>query len=231
MSVYTFKPDRHSSHIKIIESINKISQCRLKILDIGCSKGFVGKKLSKKHNLYGIDLNPEDAKIAKKYYNEVKIIDIDEKKPAYKHNFFDVIIMADVLEHLKDPLGIIVHFKRFLKKNGLMILSVPNVANIYIRLNLLFGRFDYGDRGILDRTHLKFFTLKSLRKLVRSSGLIIKKEESTPIPLPSINPLFSKGRPLNFIHQFNYLLSGLWKTVFSFQFILYCKPQKKTTPN
>ena len=223
MSIYTFKPDRYSSHMKIIRYLNKINTKRIKILDIGCSKGFIGKALSKKHDFYGIEARKEDIKDAKKYYKEVKIINIDYKKPHYPNNFFDVIIMADVIEHLKSPLGTILYFKKFLKNNGLIILSVPNIANVYVRLKLLFGYFEYEDRGILDRTHLKFFTLKSFRAIVRNAGLITEKEEFTPIPLPTMNPVFSQSRLLNLVHQIDYLLALLWKTMFSFQFIAYCR--------
>ena len=100
---------------------------------------------------------------------------------------------------------------------------MPNIANIYVRLKLLFGNFNYEARGILDKTHIKFFTLKSFRKLIEKSNLDIEKEDVTPIPLPTINPVFSDGNLLNFVHQINYLLALTWKTMFSFQFIAYCK--------
>ena len=68
------------------------------------------------------------------------------------------MVFGDVLEHLRDPLAVLMEFTESLKDDGVVIISLPNIANIYVRLNLLIGRFDYQDRGILDRTHIRFFT-------------------------------------------------------------------------
>jgi len=222
MSVYEFKPDNYSSHMKIIHYIGK-SEKKLKVLDIGCSKGFMGKKLGSIHDFYGIDISKEDASIAKRYYKSIKIANLDETLPSYEKNSFDTIIMADVIEHLKNPLKAVLHFKKFLKNDGMLIISAPNIANAYIRLRLLLGNFDYEDRGIMDKTHLKFFTLKSLRKFVSVAGLSIAREDFTPIPLPIVNPVFSEGNLLGFMHDISYFISSLWKKMFAFQFVMYCK--------
>jgi len=223
MSVYLFKTDKFSSHMKIIRYLKRLDNKRLKILDVGCSKGFIGKQLCNNYDFYGIDASIEDAKIAKKYYKDLKIADLDGKKPKYEKDFFDVIIMADVIEHLKDPLSTILYFKKSLKKDGIIICSVPNIANIYIRLKILFGNFDYEEKGILDKTHLKFFTHKSIKNLIKKANLTIFKEDITPIPLPIINPIFSDGNLLSILHKINFLMAIVWKTMFSFQFIFFCK--------
>ena len=225
MSIYDFKPDRHSSHRKIIRHIIKLNKKGLRILDIGCSKGFIGKQLSKNNEFYGIEISKDDAKIAKKYYKKIIIADLDRAKPKYKADFFDAIIMTDVIEHLKDPIGTMAHFKKFLKDDGIMIISVPNVANTYVRLKLLFGNFDYETRGILDNTHLRFFTLKSFRAALKKAGLIIIKEEATPVPFQLVNPIFSQKGPLSFLYHAYYLLVLAWKKMFAFQFIAYCVKQ------
>lgn len=223
MTVYTFKPDRHSSHMKIIRYISNLDKKKLKILDVGCSRGFIGQKLGRIHDFYGIDSSGEDAKFARKFYKYMKICDLEGKKPGYSKEFFDVIIMADVIEHLKNSLEAIVHFKKFLKDDGIIILSIPNFANIYARLKLLFGNFDYEEKGLFDNTHLRFFTLKTIRKLVSESNLKIIGEDITPIPLPIISPLFSEGNLLGFLHQVNYMVALAWRRMFAFQFIVYCK--------
>lgn len=223
MGKYSFKQDVYSSHMKIIAYLKGMPGKRLRILDVGCSKGFIGNALHKEHDFYGIDYDKKDAKIAGKYYRDIKIADLEKDKLVYREKFFDVIIMADIIEHLKDPPSIVSYFRFFLKENGVLILSVPNIANIYVRLKLLFGNFDYEKKGIMDKTHMRFFTLKSIRKLVKDAGLSVEKEDFTPIPLPLVNSIFSRGRPLHIIHKFNYLLTRLWKTLFSYQIILYCK--------
>ena len=225
MGVYTFKPDKHSSHMKIIGYLKSLNKgLKLKALDVGCSKGFIAQSLQDcNFKFYGIEYNKEDAKEAKKYYREIKIADLDNKKIFYGKNFFDVIIMADIIEHLKDSLGIVKYFTKFLKKDGIMIISTANVANIYVRLRLLAGNFDYDDRGIMDRTHLRFFTLKTFRKLAKAAGLKIIMEDFTPIPLPMVHEKFQEGRILNPLHKLNYHAMKLTPKLLSFQFILYCR--------
>ena len=225
MSVYTFKPDRYSSHTKIINYIKSISNKnkKLKILDVGCSKGFIAKELKDENiEFYGIEYNKQDAKQAKRYYKEIKVLDLDKEKPAYQKESFDIIIMADIIEHLKDQ-NIVKYFTKFLKKQGLMILSTANVANIYIRLKLLFGNFDYEKRGIMDNTHVRFFTLKTFRQLAKQSNLKIIKEDFTPIPLPMVSSVFEEGKALNILHRLNYMKTRIFPKLLSFQLILYCR--------
>ena len=224
MGVYTFKPDRYSSHMKIIDYIKSLNNKKLRILDVGCSKGFVAKVLQGYNfEFYGIEYSKEDAKEGKRYYKKIKILDLDKEKPNYKNNSFDIIIMADIIEHLKDSLGVVKHFAKFLKKDGLMIVSTANVANIYVRLKLLFGNFDYEERGIMDKTHLRFFTLKTFRNLAKESGLKIIKEDITPVPLPMLHNSFAEGNLLNIFHKLNHASARAAPKLLSFQFILFCK--------
>lgn len=230
MSVYDFKPDKFSSHMKIINYLKSISQKnkgkKLKVLDVGCSKGFIGKILKDfNFELYGIELDREDAKIAKKYYKEIRVANLELKKNLFKKIFFDIIIMADIIEHLRNSSEIVGYLKKFLKKDGMLILSTGNIANLYVRLKLLFGNFDYEERGILDKTHLKLFTLKTFRQLATNAGLKIVGEDFTPIPLPTVNKIFVEGNPLNLAHKINYYLMRIFPKLLSFQFILYCKKE------
>jgi len=100
-----------------------------------------------------------------------------------------------------------------------LIISVPNVANLYIRLSLLFGRFEYQDNGILDKSHLCFFTLRSARRFCKQGGITLTSTLVTPIPLPLIIPLFSENRPLNIFHVFNASLTQIMKSLLGYQFI------------
>ena len=229
MGVYTFKPDKYSSHMKIIAYLKSLSKKNLKILDVGCSKGFIAQSLQHYNfEFYGIEYNKEDAKEAKKYYKEIKILDLDREKPNYSRNSFDIIVMADIIEHLKDSLGIVKYFTKFLKKDGIMAISTANVANIYVRLKLLAGNFDYQERGIMDKTHLRFFTLKAFRKLAKEAKLKIIKEDFTPIPLPMVHEKFQEGKILNLLHKLNYRAMKLTPKLLSFQLILYCRKNYST---
>ena len=105
-------------------------------------------------------------------------------------------------------------------------MSLPNVANIWVRLNLLFGRFNYSRVGILDESHLRFFTLETSKKLAHDSGLEVVRINTTPIPLPILLPATQKGHSLSFLHVLNWGLTKLRKTLFGYQFILVCKAKE-----
>jgi 2-polyprenyl-3-methyl-5-hydroxy-6-metoxy-1,4-benzoquinol methylase len=210
--------------MKIINYLtSSFSGKKANILDVGCSKGFIGKALRKSGFIfYGIEIDKGDIKIASKYYKNIKAADLDTDQITYKKNFFDVMIISDVIEHLKKP-EVVSKLIPFLKKDGVIILATGNIANLYIRLRLLFGKFDYEDRGILDKTHLKLYTMKTFRQYTYDLGLNIINEEYTPIPLPLVHTIFSEGMPLNIVHKISYLFTYFIPTVFCFEFILYCK--------
>ena len=222
-STYTYKPDQYSSHSKIIKLIKPIKR-PLKILDIGCAQGYIAKKLSHLgHEVTGIESDKQAAALAKEYCKKIHICNLDNKIPKLKKEYFDILIFGDIIEHLKAPEQVLHHLLKSLKPKGLVIISVPNIANIYIRLNLLLGRFNYTKKGILDRTHLHFYTLKTIKKFIRKLDLRIIKTDKTPIPLPLVFPSTAKGKLFNFIHQINYLFTKIWKKLFAFQFIILAK--------
>ncbi|MBI2658441.1 class I SAM-dependent methyltransferase [Candidatus Woesearchaeota archaeon] len=224
MALYTFKEDKYSSHMQIGDIIKSLGlKPNSKILDVGCSKGFAAKNLSSMNfDFYGIEMDKKDAKIAKPYYININICDLDLNPPEYKNEFFDAIIMADILEHLRDPLNALNHFRKSLKNGGWVIMSTGNVANLWVRINLLFGKFEYTDKGILDRTHTRLYTLKTFKRLAKDAGLEIKKIAVTPIPLPLVSSLFAKDGILYFLHKISYFLAILHKKLFGYQFILVC---------
>jgi len=148
------------------------------ILDVGCNEGYFGFNNNEKSNkFYGIDIIEESIKIAAQKYTSTEIYDLENLKELSFNQKFDYIIFGDVLEHIKNPVEALTFFsQKYLKKDGIIIISLPNVANWQIRLNLLIGKFDYTDIGILDNTHLKLYTFKSAEELAKKSGLkVIKK--------------------------------------------------------
>ena len=165
------------------------------------------------------------ADIARRYCTRmlegnVETLDFDEL------GRYDAILLGDVLEHLRNPRAILEKLAGKLKPGGKILISLPNIANIWVRLNLLLGRFNYSRVGILDETHLRFFTLKSARQLAADSGLDVISTGVTPIPLPLILPATSTGRPLSFLHVLNWALTKLRKTLLGYQFILVCRPKE-----
>ena len=160
-SCYGFKAFRYSSHSWILNLLEG-EKTPVRILDVGTASGYLGKVLRERgHYVAGIEKDATAAARARNYYDSLQVADVESFEFPYKHEF-DYILFADVLEHLRDPSAVLRACTPALKESGKIIISVPNVANIIVRLSLLLGRFDYMDRGILDRTHLRFFTLKSL---------------------------------------------------------------------
>lgn len=189
---------QHSPYFKILRLINE----GWTILDIGCGNGILGKYLKKKQhkcNIIGIDISRDAAKIAKKYYDEVIISDIENMLVLNYNIKFDAIILADVLEHLRRPDIVLKDLKGYVKQGGYIIASIPNIGRFEIRIKLLFGKFDYQDIGILDKTHLRFFTQKTIYTLFNKEGYNVIKKEYTG--LASKHYIFSLF-PNLFTYQF-----------------------------
>lgn len=149
----------------------------LSILDIGCACGgnfiFIKEK-NPKANLYGVELNPYAAEIASCFAN-VSNYNIEKNETLFWTTKFDYIIMGDVLEHLHEPLQTLKNLKRFLKPKGCLVVSIPNVMHISVLSDLLQGKWTYQDAGILDRTHLRFFTRHEIEKMFLDIDLPIIK--------------------------------------------------------
>ena len=175
MNNYNLNTSKYGTHKLIACEIGK----NMSILDIGCNKGYL-KNLTDESNIFwGIDFFLNNLKAAKKNgYKITHRMDLNNFKQFKSKQKFDILILADILEHLVDPEKVLTFFvSNNLKDNGKVIISLPNILNISVRLNLLFGRFDYTEEGILDKTHLHFYTLKTGRKLINFSGLKIIKEK------------------------------------------------------
>jgi 2-polyprenyl-3-methyl-5-hydroxy-6-metoxy-1,4-benzoquinol methylase len=141
--------------------LNMLKPDARRILDIGCGAGDNARVLLTARpgtKIVGITLSPAEAAIAKTYLEQVHIADVEVSDLSFVKGSFDAIICSHVLEHLKDPVGVLRRAIRFLNDDGQLIVAVPNVLELRNRIQLLMGRFEYGDAGILDRTHLRFFT-------------------------------------------------------------------------
>jgi 2-polyprenyl-3-methyl-5-hydroxy-6-metoxy-1,4-benzoquinol methylase len=148
-----------------------------RILEVGCAGGMTGKALKGKgfEEIVGIEVNEEVAKSGKGYYDKVIIGDVEKVILPFGKEYFDCILYGDVLEHLVDPWQVLKKHHAFLKKGGTIICSIPNIRHYRILKKLVFkGRWEYKGDGILDRTHLRFFTLDSIRTMFQETGFEIK---------------------------------------------------------
>jgi len=202
-SPYHAKPWRGSSH-EITRRYAETLAPGLRILDIGTSAGLLGRALPpSRYHVFGIEPNAGWADAASPSYDEIFIGTLAEAPDEYIRAH-DLVVCCDVLEHMADPQEQLTRLVKAQNLQSRFIVSVPNVAHLWIRLNLLIGRFDYSDRGILDRTHLRFFTRKGLIRMLENVGLESLWIRPTPVPLELVHPFFLRsplGRMLYNIQQ------------------------------
>ena len=165
----------NSSHTKILKLVGKGKY----VLEIGCATGYMTRYLKEELGcrVYCVEIETESAQAARSYCEELLIEDIEQidLHEALKDRQFDVVIMADVLEHLKDPRSILKKLRHFLADMGYILLSIPNGAHGSLALELLDGKWEYRNEGLLDRTHLHFFDKESLSALLDETGYLISQ--------------------------------------------------------
>lgn len=175
---YKFKPFIGSSHHWALKELNKLDS-KLKVLDVGPGSGAIGATLLSKgfKQLYAVEIDSETRVRLKDTY-----IRIEETLQPLQSERFDLILLLDVLEHTSAPEKMLQELNALLNPGGIILLSLPNVAHWSVRFSLLLGKFDYQDRGILDRTHLQFFTRKRARQLIKCAHELEIVAESSSIP-------------------------------------------------
>lgn len=174
---YSYRAEKWHPHNKILRLVGS----NKKVLDVGCAEGYLAEKLKTNGcHVVGIEVKAGRAARAKLHCDSVLIGDVEKvPKSSFPEGFFDVIVYADVLEHTTRPDLVLQRQQSWLARNGYIIVSLPNVAFLTMRLQLLFGRFDYKEFGILDQTHLRFFTLKLARILLKEAQYRIIRTEYT----------------------------------------------------
>jgi glycosyltransferase involved in cell wall biosynthesis len=218
------KSDPYSSHSQILRWIE--DERPEDVLEVGTATGYLTAEMKKLGcKVTGVEQDSEMADIARQYCSKMLVGDI-ETLDLEEQGRYDAVILGDVLEHVRNPREVLQRLSGLLKPGGKVLISLPNVANIWIRLNLLLGRFNYSRVGLLDESHLRFFTLQTSRQLATDSGLDIIGINATPIPLPILLPSTRKGKSLSFLHLMNWGLTRLRKTLFGYQFILICRPKE-----
>jgi len=222
MLKYSANPDKYGSHEQILAMLQALPEGS-SVLDVGSASGYFGERLAGRgFYVVGVEQDETAASIAAAFYDEFIVADVEAGLRLSRK--FDVIVLADILGHLRQPLSVLVHLRDFLSSTGRFVISVPNVANIYVRLSLLFGRFEYADRGILDETHLRFSTLSSSCALVTKAALRVRQIVVTPIPLPLVLPSTREGASCHFLHRANWAITQMWKRLFAYQMIIVAVP-------
>ena len=225
---YVLKPDPQSSHSIILRWLGAGGGRR--VLDVGAADGIVSQKLTERGwRVTGIESDPGLAQTGARHCERMIAADLNKEIPEVDGPF-DAIVFGDVLEHLIDPLRVLVEIDRALAPHGFVVISVPNIAHLYIRLLLLFGRFDYVDRGILDNTHMRFFTARSLRVLIADAGLTVERFTATPAPLYQVLPPSWHTRWVAVTHTVNAVIARNLPRLLGYQFLVLARPKGGALP-
>jgi len=173
----------YRGHQLIIDAVLRNSRPGDRVFDGGVSSGYLAKELVDAGLVVdGAELDPVAAEEARQVCSTVIVGDLQQLDLSTLPHY-DVVLFGDTLEHLPDPGAVLARLRPQVKPGGALVVSIPNVANWAIRLSLLVGRFRYTDRGILDRTHLRFFTRRTLIELIEGAGFrVVALEGSVPLP-------------------------------------------------
>jgi len=217
---YAIKRSHHSSHHQIARLVKGRD---LKILVVGCGSGgevaFIDNPGSE---FIGIDINdvPDRNPKISRFIQQ----DIERNFDPAALGRFDDVLLADILEHIRNPREVLRKCRAVLKPGGAVIVCVPNVAHWSVRFGLLVGRFNYLHRGIMDESHVHFYTKATIMRLLHESGYRVTNLEVTPVPLPDLFPELAQARLVRWEQRCAYRLARCWPGMFAYQLIIRAVP-------
>lgn len=210
MKLYKSKPVDYYSTARV-DILEMLPSRVNRVLEVGCGEGQtleLLKKTKRCGETIGFELMPLAANAASQRVDKVYCLNVEEDVWPMEIEKFDLILLLDVLEHLVDPWTFLEKLKsQYLAMNGKIIISLPNAQHFSLVLPLVAGQFNYVERGILDKTHLRFFTMKSAIDLMQSAGLAV--EETRRV---SLDIRLNSGK-------FNFLTLGIFKTFLTSQYL------------
>lgn len=207
----------HQAHSIILRQVPKGAR----VLDVGCATGYLGRYLIEQNgcSVDGVEVDRDAAEKARAYLRQVWVGSLDDEAVYTSvSQKYDVILCAAILEHLTHPEVALQRLRCLLQDDGVLIAGLPNVAHWSIRWSLLRGRWDYADYGILDRTHLHFYTINTAKEMFERAGYVLNCLEVSDIgvgPLQRVIRLLPKGR----IWLRNWLVNH-FPNLFAFEIVL-----------
>jgi O-antigen biosynthesis protein len=171
-------PASNTSHALMLRLVGS----NKRVLDVGCATGYLARALREQGcSVSGVEYDPAWAEEAAPALDRVVVGDLEQLDlpKEFAGEQFDVIVFGDVLEHLRDPLPVLRSVRELLRPGGAVVISVPNIAHADVRLSLLQGKFDYKTLGLLDNTHVRFFTRASLRAFLKDAGFLAVDVQAT----------------------------------------------------
>lgn len=218
---YRFKPRPYSSHILLLKEFGSRGEGR-RVLDVGCAEGYLAEILAARgFAVTGVDLpgtpHPDSIEFAG--------ADLDSGLPQLDETF-DFILCADVLEHVRDPLRLLQECRERLAPGGALIASLPNSGHAYFRANVLLGRFPQHDRGLFDRTHLRFYMWEGWQRLLASAGFHVEAVRVSGVPVGLAMPQWEGSAGVAAMEWLSYQAARMWKTLFAYQFIVRARMER-----
>ena len=215
---YVWKEIPGSSHDLLRRRIRALPP-GLRLLDLGAAGGHLGRAVRDRCAfLAGVEPDGAIGASAREGYDDWRSADAlacgEWSEP------FDAVVCADVLEHLPRPEELLGRIRSWLRVGGALFVSLPNVANVSVRAALLLGRFPYAERGILDRTHLRFYTRRSAVGLVASAGFAVRDVEATAMPYELAVPALASAPWRGPVRGVARASANLWPTLFGYQFVI-----------
>jgi 2-polyprenyl-3-methyl-5-hydroxy-6-metoxy-1,4-benzoquinol methylase len=176
----------YRGHHLLVKAVLDATRPGDRVLEGGVSSGYFASVLVRAGlRVDGHELDPAAAERARQVCEHVYVGDLSTFDPDELDGTFDVLLFGDTLEHLPDPAAVLRRLRTKLRPGGALIISVPNIANWFVRLSLLAGRFNYTDRGILDRTHLRFYTVRTIAEMLDDAGFRVESLVGS-IPVPGV---------------------------------------------
>lgn len=221
--MYTFKPSPWSSHSLLLRAL-PADGCGARVLDVGCGPGYLSQLLAERgFEVTGIE---QPGPYTENFPPAVRLIQTDlESGLPPLDTLFDYVICADILEHLRHPEYLLRQLRGVLAPGGVLIASLPNSGNIWFRLNVLLGRFPQEEKGLFDRTHLRFYMWSGWTRLFAESGLRIDSVEPTAIPVSLVVPeRLADSAVVRAAESVFYGMACIRKQLFAYQFVVRAMP-------
>jgi predicted TPR repeat methyltransferase len=223
-NVYTFKDFEGSSHRILIGLIRRFAPRGGTLLDLGAAGGELGAAVRDHFaRTIGFEYDVDRVADLRRHFDQAVIADLESvtRLPGNA----SAIVLADIIEHLRNSTKLLRCVKQSLAPDGLLFLSVPNIANVTVRVGLLFGVFEYRDRGILDYTHLRFFTMRTIRRELENAGFRIVAIRGSSVPIRLIIGRYTPERLLRIGETLLTGVTRVWRSLFAYQIILVAAPR------
>jgi predicted TPR repeat methyltransferase len=218
-NVYTFKDFEGSSHRILIELIGRYAKRGGVLADLGAAGGELGGAVRDHfRRTFGFECEIANLPALRGRFDCVVITDLEKLRRLPMN--VDAIVVADVLEHLRDAPALLALIRDALAPGGRIFVSVPNIANITVRLGLLFGVFQYRERGILDNTHVRFYTLRTIRQEIENAGFRVLAIRGSSVPLRLIAGRFIPEALLRLGERTLTVVTRMWRALFAYQILI-----------